>query len=65
MLYHVHHILNDQDKARESFTQFETARRLALDLIKTYGGETYITGSGVIQWDSRELKITKEGRVIE
>jgi hypothetical protein len=52
MLYHVHHVLNDVDTVRESFAQFEPAKRLAVDLVAVYGGNAYITRASVVQWDS-------------
>lgn len=55
MLYHVHHIIDGIDTVRESFVQFDTAKRLALDLIATYGGDAYVTRASVMQWDSRGI----------
>lgn len=53
MLFHVHHIDTEgHDRVRESFLMFEPAKRLAQDLVATYGGETYVTRGSVVQWDS-------------
>jgi hypothetical protein len=53
MLFHVHHVdVAGNGRVRESFPQYETAKRLATDLIKVYGGRSYVTQAGLTQWDS-------------
>jgi hypothetical protein len=52
MLYHVHHVLDGVDKVRESLASYDTAKRLALDLVKAYGGRSYVTQAGLTVWDS-------------